>query len=164
MSQQFVIRRANTSDAEGIIGAHISSIREVCSKDYTTEQIEAWSRARDVKPELLRQTIERDLVWVVEKDQKIYGFSQLAIMDHDQAEIMGFYLVKEVLGIGLGNQLMNQIIQVCRAEKLKVINLHSTINARNFYQRHGFIHDSSSTTVGMRGVSIPCYSMKLSII
>ena len=38
----FIIRQARDEDALGIISVHVNSIRNVCAKDYTSEQIEAW--------------------------------------------------------------------------------------------------------------------------
>lgn len=37
------IRRAQHKDALEIIDSHVRSIREICEKDYTPEQIEAWA-------------------------------------------------------------------------------------------------------------------------
>lgn len=158
MSQKFIVRKANPSDAEGIIGAHISSIREVCSKDYIPEQIEAWA-GRKFKAELWRQTIERDHVWVVERDSKIVGFSQLAIMDDDHAEVMGLYLMPEALGQSLGRKLLNEMMDVCMVLNVTKISLYATLTAAGFYQKHGFTNHEPKTTIEMQGVAIPCFPM-----
>jgi len=38
-----IIRKAELEDKERVNQAHIRSIREVCLKDYSPEQIEKWS-------------------------------------------------------------------------------------------------------------------------
>lgn len=161
MLEQFLIRRANSSDAEGIIGAHLSSIKNVCSKDYTKVQIEAWARGRNEKPEFMRQAIQRDFVWVVESQLRILGFSQLAIMDDENAEVMGLYLMPKALGQGLGKELLHQILEVCRDRKLKSLSLLSTLTARKFYEGHGFVLQLPVTTILIQNVPVPCYAMEL---
>lgn len=161
MSPKINVRKANPDDAEGIIGAHISSIREVCSKDYTHEQIEAWA-GRKFKAELWRQTIERDYVWVAEVESRIVGFSQLAIMDQDNAEVMGLYLMPLALGHSLGKKLLAEMLSVCRNEKINRVSLYATLTAADFYQRQGFLKQPP-TTIEIQGVAIPCIPMTMII-
>lgn len=161
MSPKFIVRKANPDDAEGIIGAHISSIREVCSKDYTLEQIEAWA-GRKFKAELWRQTIERDHVWVAESESKIMGFSQLAIMDQDHAEVMGLYLMPLALGHSLGKTMLREMLNVCRIQKISSVSLYATLTAADFYQKHGFLKQAP-TSIEMQGVAIPCIPMTMII-
>ena len=158
----FIIRRARHSDAQGIIDVHIRSIREICSKDYTDSQIEAWA-GRKFKPELWAQTMDRDFVWVVESEGLIYGFGQLAIMDEDHGEIQGLYFVPEVTGNGLGKKMFSEILKTSRDHHLKKLRLYSTITAKTFYEALGFLQNESDTTIDMRGVAIPCYPMELKL-
>jgi len=156
----FIIRRAIHSDAEGIIDVHVRSIREICSKDYTDEQIEAWS-GRKFKSELWIQAMDRDFVWIVEHDSKVTGFGHLAIMDQDSCEVMGLYFVPPAIGQGLAKKMFLEFFSVARENRLKLIRLHSTITARAFYESLGFMQSASDTTIEMRGVAIPCYPMEL---
>ena len=41
------IRRAKHEDSPQIIDSHSRSIREICSRDYTPKQIEAWVLVRN---------------------------------------------------------------------------------------------------------------------
>ena len=42
MNDQYIIRRALPEDVFGIHEAHMKSIQELCSKDYTEAEIKAW--------------------------------------------------------------------------------------------------------------------------
>lgn len=150
------------SDAEGIINAHVQSIQEICSKDYTKAQIDAWA-GRNFKPHLWHQIIDRDFVWVVEVDNEVKGFGHFAIMDKENGEVMGLYLAPECCGNGLAKKLVQEFIKTARAHNLKKISLHSTITAKSFYESSGFMQSGSDTTIEMRGVDIPCYPMELQI-
>src|SRR5687768_12579402 len=43
MTSPAIIRRATPDDADAITPVHVASIRTLCAKDYTPEQIEAWA-------------------------------------------------------------------------------------------------------------------------
>ena len=158
----FIIRRAIHSDAEGIIHVHVKSIREICAKDYSEEQIEAWA-GRKFKPELWIQAMDRDFIWVIENDAKIVGFGHLAIMDGESCEVLGLYFIPPALGLGFGKKMFFEFISVANNHHLKNIRLHSTVTARTFYESLGFKQNAGDTTVDMRGVAIPCYPMELSL-
>lgn len=155
----FIIRRARHQDAEGIIHAHVSSIREICAKDYTPEQIEAWA-GRKFRAELWCQTIDRDHVWVVESADKILGYGHLAIMSEELGEVMGLYFIAPAIGKGLGKKMFQEILTVSREHNLKKLNLHATITAKSFYEGLGFYQSAGDDTVEMRGVAIPCFPME----
>lgn len=157
-----LIRRAQHGDAEGIIQSHVQSIRKLCSKDYTHEQIEAWA-GRKFRAPLWHQAIDRDFVWVVEKDNSVMGFGHFAVMDEDNGELMGLYFRPEICGQGLAHKLFKEILKVATEHNLNRINLHATITARTFYENLGFVQSESDTTIEMQGVPIPCYPMQLSL-
>ncbi len=158
----FKIRRASHQDADGIVKAHIQSIREVCNKDYSPEQIAAWS-GRKFKAELWQQTIDRDYVWVVEANATIQGFGHFAVMSDEMGEVMGLYFIPTAIGQGLGKGLFSLILAKAKEHNLKKINLHATITAKAFYEALGFYQSGSDDTIEMQGVAIPCYPMEYDI-
>lgn len=158
----FIIRRAIHGDAESIISVHEKSIREICFKDYTPEQIEAWA-SRPQKVHLWRQAIERDLIWVVEYQNSIHGFAHLAHMNESMAEVMGLYLSPSMTGKKAGRALMEVMIDEAKNQKKMVLELHSTLTAKKFYLKFGFIETDGMLSVEMQGVKIPCIPMKLDL-
>lgn len=154
-----IIRKAEHADAEGIINAHVNSIRNICAKDYTDEQIEAWA-GRKFRADLWCQTIDRDFVWVIVKESKVLGFGHLAVMDQEIAEIMGFYFIPSAIGQGFGKLLFLEMLKVCEEKKLKRLTLHATITAKPFYQKLGFYQSGGDDSIEMRGVAIPCFPME----
>lgn len=161
-SKNFTIRRAEHADAQSIINSHIRSIREVCSKNYPPEQIEAWA-GRNFRADLWCQTIDRDFVWVVEMNAEVVGFGHLAIMDDVTAELMGLYFVPEACGLGAGKRLFTLIKDEAVSKGAKKIQLHATLTAKSFYDSFGFKQVEGKCSVEMRGVDIPCFPMELEI-
>ena len=158
----YLIRRAKHSDAEGIISAHITSIRDICSRDYNEKEIKAWS-GRNFKPHLWCQVMDRDFVWVIEVDGKVEGFGHFAVMDAESGEVMGLYLTPVIQSQGGGRNLLNEMIKVARAQRLKRLSLYSTKTARKFYEAQGFFQSGGDTTIEMQGVPIECYPMQLDV-
>lgn len=158
----FTIRRAHHSDAQSIIDTHVRSIREVCSKDYSPEQIEAWA-GRKFKPELWCQTIDRDYVWVLELDSKVQGFAQIAFLDETTAEVMGLYFTPEACGIGAGKKLFQILHDEAKNKGIQKMQLHATLTAKTFYEKFGFKQVEGKCSVEMRGVDIPCFPMEVSL-
>lgn len=153
------IRRAKHEDAEHIISAHVRSIREVCGKDYTPEQIEAWA-GRNFKASMWWQAMDRDFVWVVENQKNIVGYGHLAIMSEAEGEVMGLYLAPEALGKGMGKKLFFTIKEEALKTGVKKLQLHSTKTAKTFYEAQGFRQIGEICSVEMRGVAIPCFLME----
>ena len=160
MMKRLTIRRAELNDAEGIIRSHICSIREICSKDYTAAQIEAWA-GRDFRVDHWHQTISRDYVWVIDDGHEVQGFGHLALVGHDLAELMGLYFSPKVIGQGLGKKMMELIMQTTCDHKIMRIDLHATLTARSFYEKFGFKETKGKQSMAMRGVDIPCCPMEL---
>ena len=152
------IRRAHPGDAEGIIDSHSRSIQENCKDDYTTEEIRAWSGHKR-KPESWRQSIERDLIWVVEKANVIEGFSQLAFMSETSAEILGLYLSKKVTGLGIGKALFQLMKREAENQNIMKIDLLATLTAKNFYLHMGCYEVIGMHSITIGGASIPCVPM-----
>lgn len=60
-----IVRKARYGHEQGIHNSHMTSIKEVCSKDYTPEQIATWG-GRSFNLEQKRNLIDNHHVWVVE--------------------------------------------------------------------------------------------------
>lgn len=144
------------------------SIREACSKDYTPEQIAAWS-GKALNQIHWMQTIERDLVWVVvDPMNEIFGYGQLNILgavegfqaedNQSGAYVAGLYFLPEVHGLGLGRKMVELMFVECQRENVQVIQLHATKTAFDFYSKMGF-SKVTETTVRIGGVPIECIEM-----
>lgn len=158
----FQIRRATHEDAEAIIHVHVNSIRTLCANDYTVEQVEAWT-GRNFKPELWKQAIDRDFIWVVQSGKDVLGFGHFAVMDEENGEVLGLYFIPPAIGQGLGKKMFAEFVRIANQHHLKRITLHSTITAKKFYEHLGLRQYDSDTTVDMRGVAIPCFPMEIDL-
>ena len=156
---EFLIREAVLSDKEAVNKAHVRSIREVCSKDYTPEQIAAWS---DViyDDQIWQNTVLKDRCYVVEKDSEVLGFCHAGVRDESRGIIIGLYLVPEAIGKGLGRKLFDQAMDYLNEQKVIKVTVQGTKTARPFYEAVGFVV-TEETTMDLRGITLECICMEL---
>ncbi|MCB9092399.1 MAG: GNAT family N-acetyltransferase [Halobacteriovoraceae bacterium] len=158
--KNWIIRRAEKEDTLGIWQSHIDSIRQICSKDYTQEQIEAWSGFA-YSPQKITEKIHNDFVWVLEKSSQIHGHTHFKIRE-SQGHLIALYLDPTGSQKGFGKKMMIQVLEKSRELRLESIHLQSTKTALNFYQDLGFKKlDSEKSSLTMRGVKIDCIPMSL---
>lgn len=159
------VRRAMIKDAEDIHNAHMTSIQKICSKDHSKEEIAVWGH-RPFNKAQREFSIKNDLVLVAEKSSRIEGYCHIRSFEKDnlkQAHIFGLYLTPEVLGVSVGQTMIDTILEQCRYHGVDKVTLESTITAKSFYKKMGFEEDGGEITVEISGQPIRCYPMKLSL-
>lgn len=157
-----LIRRARSEDAAKIINAHRRSIREVCSRDYSPDQIAVWS-GRDFQETRWHQTIDRDIVWVIaDTANNIFGFGHLQIRGN-VAEVMGLYFVPEAIGRGFGKQMIRLMHKECESNSVQSISLTGTKTAKKFYEAVGFQQVGPMKEVPIGGKPIEVFEMRMQL-
>jgi putative acetyltransferase len=157
--EQPSIRRARPEDDRAIYEAHMRSIREVCARDYSPEQIEAWG-GRAFIPGFWPQIMARDPVWVVDAGGALLGFAHVTKLDAERAELSSLFLVPEALGLGLGRMLLEEALAWARAQGVSRVVLSATKTALSFYLAQGFQRVPGCTERHISGVAIDCLPME----
>ncbi|MCC5850882.1 MAG: GNAT family N-acetyltransferase [Verrucomicrobia bacterium] len=157
-TRPFTIEPAKHSDAAGIIAAHVRSIREVCAKDYSVEQIAVWS-GRDFQEYIWREAMDRDDVRVVKSNETIVGFVHCRVVSETEVVVEGFYLTPEAIGQGVGRELLSMIYEALSNRGIEVIRLQSTKTSVGFYRAMGF-STTCESVIEFSGVKLACFEME----
>lgn len=160
-----IIRRAAIQDSEAIHRAHMLSIQQICAKDHSPHEIQAWGHRPYCEDQRVN-AIKNDLVWVIEDHGEIEGYGHIKVFEREglkSAYIFGLYLTPKVSGKSLGNAIIEMMINEAKKAAAKKISLHSTISARKFYQRAGFVDSGQETTVEVNETPIRCYAMSMEL-
>lgn len=158
-----IVRWAKLSDMEGIHNAHMRSIQQICSRNYTTEQIEAWG-GRKLDKELRSNAILNDLVWVVELEKSIEGYGHLKFVPGEQgqeARMAGLFLTTRVFRRYFGKKLVELMFKECETRNVEFMSLDSTLNALDFYQKIGFKVAGEQKFEIFAGMHIECVPMNI---
>lgn len=161
-----MIRRARPQDAEAMHDAHMRSIREVCSKDHTPEEISGWGNRPYNAEKRLRSINEHDS-WVVEIDGKIEGYGSLEVRLHEGrllGHFYGLYLAPAAIGKGFGKELAQKMMALSRQKGAEAITLKATLTAHGFYQSMGFEDVGPQLSVEIGGAPVRCQPMQLDLI
>jgi len=140
--------------------AHIRSIREVCSKNYSSRQIEAWAQP-PYSDEMWERALKTQYHQLVEVDGKIEGFCHATVHEDGTGEILGLYLTSKATGLGVGKEIALQALEYIRSHQPKKIIVESTLTAKGFYEKLGFKLDYEILDHKIRGEIIECFRMEM---
>ncbi|OIQ20698.1 MAG: hypothetical protein BM556_01800 [Bacteriovorax sp. MedPE-SWde] len=158
-----MIRLAQGKDTKEIWEAHIASIREVCSKDYSSDQVAGWSSFA-YSHEHWVKTMKKDHVLVYEENDKVQGFCHSGIINDSTAEIYGFYLSPLVIGKGIGREMILSTLKYFKDLKnIKIVKLMATRTAKPFYEKAGFTVTGPEFQEPTRGIMLECIPMELEL-
>lgn len=160
-----VIRRARVEDAFGIHDAHMRSIREVCSRSHTPEEIAGWGN-REFDRERRADVITNQRVWVAEDGDRVEGFAEVHFREFDgklRAHLMGLYLTPKVVSQGFGSRLMDLVFEEAKAAGVSRLTLDSTLDAHEFYRRKGFRDAGEMRLTQIGGSFVRNYPMEILI-
>lgn len=136
---QAFIRDANPSDAAKICDVLIRSVKEICAKDYDHDEavIRDWCSNKD--PEIVAQWISNPNNFCLVAELAPHGIVGAAMYSRAESLIHLCYLVPEALHQGIGSRLLNRLEAEAARLEHAIITLNSSITARGFYKRHGYI-------------------------
>lgn len=127
------IRRFKIGDEVALFDVFLSSIRDIASRDYTPQQIEAWA-SEDIEPKKWAQLIRTLRPFIVEVDGNIAGYADVqsnGYIDH-------FFVSGNYPKQGVGTLLMSRIHEEAKNLRLHEITANVSKTAEHFFLRHGF--------------------------
>lgn len=149
------IRTFEPADAEQVVALHRRAVEELCSDDYTAEQIDAWT---DNSVEESVETAQRPEIhrFVAVVDGTVVGFGEY---NAEQAEITGLYVDPDWTGNGIGAALLDRVETDAARDGIDALTCFSTVTARTFYEAHGYTV-VEQVMYDMDGTELPAYHME----
>src|ERR1019366_9138503 len=120
------------SDAGGIWELHVRAIRELCTRDYTLEQIEAWAGPKT--PGDYLEPIRSKRLFVAEQAGRIVGFGDYHATKN---EISAVYVDPDFGGQGIGRALFLVVTGELKARGFSHGELDASLNSVGFYEAMG---------------------------
>jgi putative acetyltransferase len=145
------IRPFQPGDEAALHAVFHSAIHGTASRDYTAEQVEAWSPSH--LAEEMRERWKARMAGiqphVVEADTRIAAYGDLQVngyIDH-------FFVAAEFGGRGIGTLLMRYILQVAQEKNIGLLTSDVSLTAQPFFLRFGF-EIVERRVVEVRGVKL----------
>ncbi len=153
-----IVRCAQIKDAKAAYRVKKQSIKHLCKKSYTKRQLEALLSERYDENKWYRY-IKNDLVWIIEHDGVVEGYGRLQLVAGGIGHIADLYLTSVISGKGLAQELLLRLEQSARKNKVSKIELKSTVNAKTFYEKMGYIQEDEAENFSIRDELILHYPM-----
>lgn len=128
-----------------------SAIGEVCSKNYSPEQISAWLPS-EYHADKWKERLEGINPYIAKYESNIAGYADIqkdGYIDH-------FFVGARYQSEGVGSALMGTLLENSKSDR---VYSHVSITARPFFEKKGFIVVKENT-VDLRGVELRNYIME----
>lgn len=131
------VRQAIAGDAGAACNVLRRSIRELCAADHRNDEAALGAWLENKTTENIRRwiTSPQNYAVVAIHDTTICGFALVA----RDGTLRLCYLVPEVQHLGVGKAMLGALEAEASRWGLRVLQLESTIAARAFYQRNGYV-------------------------
>jgi putative acetyltransferase len=143
------IREFQLGDEGSLYAVFVSAVRELASKDYTPEQIEAWAPA-SFDREAWAKRLQSIRPFVVESNGRLVAYADVqptGYIDH-------FFVSGPFARTGIGTLLMNRIHETAISQGIGTLTSDVSRTAQPFFARFGFVVVEQRAPV-VRGVMVP---------
>ncbi len=155
MEPNLIIRPASTDDTEGICDVHHSAVRALSGGPYDNDTLNAWHDAMTAEKAAEAMGKPDMLAFVAEEEGVVVGFALF-----QQGLINAMYVHPRRQGRGVGSSLLAVIEREAVSSRVSSLTLNASLNARPFYEGHGFHVIRESVTTLNEEVSIGCLVME----
>ncbi len=151
-----MIREAKISDYIAMDNVFRVSAKKFCSRSYSSQVIESW--AGSPWPERFHKNKEGgDDQYVYVVHGEIVCFGSLNLEKHT---LVSLFVSPEQSGKSIGQIMLDFLVSKAVSSEISVLKIDSSLNAANFYKRHGFIETGQSTYRTQNGVNIESVQME----
>ncbi|HEX2671617.1 MAG TPA: GNAT family N-acetyltransferase [Polyangiaceae bacterium] len=137
-----ITRGATPADARDAVEVVRRSIAELCAADHQHDgpTLERWLR---------NKTPEHFASWCADADNRtiiaeLSGVIAGVALLHCSGEVRLFYVKPECVRSGVGQALLHALEAQARDCQIACLKLESSLTARPFYERHGFVSTADS--------------------
>ena len=151
-----MIRIAKPADYAAMDAGFRASAKAFCSQSYGAALIEAW--AGQPWPDRFKLAEERgDDQYVFTRDGRIVCFGSINLLS---GKLVSLFVHPEFSGQDIGRLMLEYLVDRAVAAGIKVLKLDSSLNAVNFYKRHGFSEVGSSKYTTSSGLQMDSVQME----
>jgi N-acetylglutamate synthase-like GNAT family acetyltransferase len=150
-----IIRRARDEDSEQIVRIFHETIHKVNVRDYTREQVDAWSPRMPNREEWTVRRLHTRATFVADEGGIIAGFGELERDGHVDC----FYCHHEWQRQGVGSAILARIEREAAQLGLGRLFTEASITAKPFFEARGFRVVARQTAV-RRGVALVNFRME----
>lgn len=142
------IRKAAASDAESVLHVHYAAVHETASQTYEQWILDEWSppvtpkRIRELNDKFARK-LDGELMFVAvqpgerpgAENDEVLAFGSIV---PEECELRAVYVSPKAGRCGVGAKLLAHLEEVARSLFVPRLLMDASLNAEQFYLRHGY--------------------------
>jgi putative acetyltransferase len=153
-----LIRPFEPADADALAALFHASVHEAAIRDYSREQVTAWSPSKPDPERFLRQAADRTIFVAQDEDGAVIGYGDLQPDGH----IGHLYCRPDRIGTGVGSALYAAIEAAAKSAGTPILYVEASEGARRLFERRGFAITARNEFM-INGVAIHNYRMSKSL-
>lgn len=154
-----MIREAKKYDYAEMDSIFRASVKALCIKEYERSKVMSWAN-RAWPERFIQSANEGNKQYVKVYNGEIICFGELNLA---KATLQSLFVSPDFAGKGIAQEMIAFLLQKSRDCGLTHLTLDSSLNAVNFYRRHGFTEYQRSEFTTQNGVILPSVKMKCSL-
>ena len=149
-----LVRPFMPSDAEALAALFHASVREAGVRDYSVQQVAAWSPSPPDPQDYLRRAGGRTILVAIDDDGQAVGYGDL----EPDGNIDHLYCRPDSIGTGVGSAIYAALEASARDAGIAMVFVEASESARRLFERRGFSVDGRNDFT-INGVAIHNYRM-----
>ncbi len=155
------IRLAVVEDAEAIANIFVNSVKTLCAKDYTHEQIKTIISLHDAESYLEEIEIQQIIIFVAEtkeaETEEIVGFGSIT---KNGTALGDLFVHPDCVRQGIGTMLIKTLERFACQKQVSRLSVMSSLTGQAFYLACGFQYVKDSGLIDSEtGIRVPCVDM-----
>jgi putative acetyltransferase len=157
-----LIREMRQEDALAFLEVHHAAVRDLASKDYSREVIEAWAPMPISHHHVAGVQLNPDGEYrlVAEIDGRVVGIGCIVAQTN---ELRACYVAPSACRRGVGTALLRQIELAAREQGCTYLEADSSLTAEPFYSSNGYHVRERAEHVLQNGQRMACIKMRKAI-
>ena len=127
------IRSYHSDDCQAVLSLFYETIHKINRRDYTREQIEAWTNNHNIDPTAWNLSLTHHKTLVAEMDNTIVGFGDLNGNFLDR-----LYVHAEYQRRGIATAIMDRLERYAAEQNYATIVTHASITAYPFFRDRNY--------------------------
>ncbi|WP_213003796.1 GNAT family N-acetyltransferase [Winogradskya consettensis] len=155
--ENLVIRRYATADAADTLRVFRAAVHGIASRDYTSEQIEAWAPP-SLDEARWQERRSAANTYVACLDAAVVGFSDFI----DDGLLDMLFVHPDAGGRGVARALVTRILREAAAAGHQGLYVHASLTAKPAFERFGFAVDATRMAE-IRGQRLQNFDMSITL-
>ncbi len=127
------IREANQKDYKAISTLFEGTVRNINSRDYTPEEVDAWANCSR-NENSWKKRLDEQTFYLIEEGREVIGFGSIA--KYGYLDFM--FVHKDHQGKGIAKKILDQIELKGKEQKNREVYAFVSKTAESFFERQGY--------------------------